>query len=333
MTRARGRALPFVLASLSGAGAAAPQSPAQVQLTVDACVAAPRSEIERLCALELGAQPLPPSVISSDATRLLVTCRERLILLQVDDPVTGKTTQRLINVGRLAPPGQARLLALALAELVTASWVELALSPKPQVPSAQALATPVARRAATLAVEQRGASRALRLAALVLCGGRFALREGRAPLWGGGLRLQATHPRHLGGALDLQYHRGADEATLGVVTTEQLSASAALFYHHAWGPGARRAGLQIGGGALGGAVRISGEPAPDSGAQSGTVWGATAGLYASGAAALTLGRLALQVVTEAGYTLRPVVGRAAAVEVAGISGPWLGLHLGIGITP
>ena len=167
MTRARGRALPFVLASLSGAGAAAAQSPAQVQLTVDACVAAPRSEIERLCALELGAQPLPPTVISSDATRLLVTCRERLILLQVDDPVTGKTTQRLINVGRLAPPGQARLLALALAELVTASWVELALSPKPQVPSAQALATPVARRAAPLG----GAAPRRCGAAPRLCGG------------------------------------------------------------------------------------------------------------------------------------------------------------------
>lgn len=348
-----GRLLPAALAAalatallgIALPGAALARALPPLQLVVDECVSAPRDEIERLCAVELGAVPLPPDDLSPDATRLLLTCRDGLIELQVDDPVTGKTAQRLIDVGGLGeasgpgalpPESRARLLALALSELVTASWAELLLSP-PRVPAARITTAPAVRRAAAAVARRRlPAPPAPRLRLLAAAGVQIPLGADRAPLFGGGLRLAAAHRPWLGWELDLRYLRGRDETALGTVTTDLLGAGAAAVFQWQWlRPGdARRGGrVHLGGGVRGGAVRVAGEPAPGSGALGGTIWGPTAGLYATAGAELTLGRLLLGVTADGGYVLLPVIGRAADVPVAGVEGPWLGLHLCIGVTP
>lgn len=328
-------------ASLPPAAGAAPQhEQPQVQLVVDECVAAPRAEIERLCAIELGAEPLAPDALTPDATRLIVTCREGLIDLLVDDPVTGKTTQRLIDPGALPPDSLARLVALALAELVAASWAELAIHPAPKVPSVQATARPPARRAAVAAARRRLPEPAVRLGGLGMAAAQLSLRGDRAPLFGGGVRLSAAHRQHFGWAVDLLYHHSAEALPLGTVTTESFSASAALLYERHWQRqwqqqgqrphGASSVGVLLGGGVRGGAVRILGEPAAGSGVQGATVWGPTAGIYASAGLDLTLGHLALHLSAEVGQVLLPVVGRVDGIEVAGVDGQWLGLRAGIG---
>ena len=60
-----------------------------------------------------------------------------------------------------APRARARLLALAIVELISASWTELETNPDPVVPPAGVRAAPEARRAALGAVRRLTAQSAL----------------------------------------------------------------------------------------------------------------------------------------------------------------------------
>lgn len=310
-------------ALLLGARSAAARPP--VQLDIDACVAEPRDEIERLCAVELDAQTLPPAAVAPDATRLRVTCRGALSELQVDDPVTGKRSQRLVDLSAVPEGARARLLSLALAELVAASWAELEAPPR-RVPPVEALAAPSVRRAAVAALRRRERP-GLRL--LTYGEVRLPLSRDRAPLAGLGARLLGAHGHHLGWALDVAYARGRAAVPLGEVTTDHLGVGVLGLLHH----DLRRAALHLGAGARLGAARVAGAAGEDARAVAASLWGPTLELRAQGGADVRLGRLLLGAAVEAGYAVVPVVGRAAGEAVAGVDGAWAVLQLGVGIAP
>src|SRR4029077_7676204 len=75
--------------------------------------------------------------------------------LRVLDPTTGKSVERSVALAQAAPTARARLLALAIAELVAASWSELESNPQPKAPPAEPLAPVEAREAARRVVEPR----------------------------------------------------------------------------------------------------------------------------------------------------------------------------------
>jgi hypothetical protein len=68
----------------------------------------------------------------------------------IEDAATDKRVARRIALGDVAPPARARALALAVAELLRASWLELTVpdAPPPQAPVAPVVRAAVARRIA-----------------------------------------------------------------------------------------------------------------------------------------------------------------------------------------
>ena len=128
-----------------------------VSLEVDPCVQADVAEVRRIVGIELGAlledrEPAGGAATTkgaSDTTRVTVACAGPLVELRVDDPLTGKGLTRPIDLSTSSATARSRLLAIAIAELVAASWTELESNPHPRVVPAGPPASTAAREAAT----------------------------------------------------------------------------------------------------------------------------------------------------------------------------------------
>jgi hypothetical protein len=120
--------LPAAAQSVTGA--------ARVTTYVDACVPIELDTFHRVLAIELGTsiEYSPDAAQASDGTMVRVGCNASGIELSLVDDVTHKAMQRSVELPEVAPAARARLLALAVAEFVVASWVELRLAEPPPVP-------------------------------------------------------------------------------------------------------------------------------------------------------------------------------------------------------
>lgn len=95
--------------------------------------------MRRIVGIELAVEPVDVDTLGT--TRVRASCTRDATLLEVDDGVTGKLTSRRIDLEGTARVARSRLLALAIAELVSASWAELRLRPPSDAPP---VFTPVA---------------------------------------------------------------------------------------------------------------------------------------------------------------------------------------------
>ena len=117
-------------------------------------------------------------------TQVTATCRGTVAALEVMDPTTGKSLARTVALTEAAPSGRGRLLALAVAELVVASWSELESNPQPRAPSATPLAPYAAREAARAAVADRSLELAAAFDVHLLASGDLLFGGGaRAAVW------------------------------------------------------------------------------------------------------------------------------------------------------
>lgn len=96
----------------------------EVSFAIDACVALDAELVERVARLELGTAA---GARETASTRISVGCEASLVLLHIEDNVTGKTLERRIDLASEPAGARARVLGLAIAESVHASWVELTL--------------------------------------------------------------------------------------------------------------------------------------------------------------------------------------------------------------
>lgn len=129
---------------------------ARVTTYVDACVPIELETFHRVLAIELGTsiEYSPDAAQARNGTMVRVGCNASGIELSLIDDVTHKAMQRSVELPQVAPAARARLLALAVAEFVVASWVELRLSEPPPIapvgpptpPSAAAAARKVAAK-------------------------------------------------------------------------------------------------------------------------------------------------------------------------------------------
>lgn len=321
----------------------------QVVLSIDDCVAVEQAQVRHLLSLELGA-PLEEGATAPGATRAAVTCRPPappepaaaepppappdpaaaradVVELRVDDAVTGKSLWRSIELQKADPGVRARLLSLALSELIFASWAELLVTPEPAVPPAQPGASAAARQATSVQIERK-LSRPLPLLGVQLSvlGAAFVLGNEPAGLFGGGARLTGDHRYHLGWDFDVLFHYGTTATALGTVTRDLLSARAALLFHHRVPYLTLRGGL---GGRLG-ATRLSGEPANPTTTLGSVAWGAWGGPLLTLGLSAVAARLRLDLSVEAGYVVSPVAARVGGLRAAAVEGTWFGVQLGIG---
>jgi hypothetical protein len=119
-----------------------------VELSFEGCPESLRPEVERIARLELHATSTSPGV----ATPIGLACSEDEVHITVDDPITGKRVDRTVSLSGVEARDRARLLALAIAELVRSSWLEL----EARRPAPLPLAKPK-----PVSVEQRERARAM----------------------------------------------------------------------------------------------------------------------------------------------------------------------------
>ena len=269
-----------------------------VALAIEGCETA--NEIRDLVSLELG----EPLAEDARATRAIVTCRADEAALRVDAPANGKSLSRTLDLAAAMPKARARLVALALVELISASWTEVeAPAPAPLVP--------------------RDDSASLRV---VAHGGGSAFSGGTGLLGGGGVRVAGDRAL-LGWLVDLQARHGRTGVTLGEVSTDVLDIAAALAIHHTWS----RTQLAFAAGLRGGTARLAGAPEMTT-VRADHFWAPWLGALALGRATLTLApRWCVELAVEGGRVIVPIGGLVNDRREVAIDGGWLSVELGVGV--
>ena len=112
-------ALAAVIASSAGA--------LEVSLDVERCPSLASDHMFRLVALELDARVVTPERAGEQTARVQVACTGADVQLEVSDRLTGKLLTRTMTLGDRDAQVSARLIAIAVAELVLTSWMELTL--------------------------------------------------------------------------------------------------------------------------------------------------------------------------------------------------------------
>lgn len=266
----------------------------------------------------------------ADATALTLT---------IDDAVTRKSVRRGVELGDVAPGGRARALALAVAELLRASWAELGLStasdasarPAPRVREAMLvrLVDSLRRGGALAAPTRPAATRSARwglglsVAVLTFPAANAALLGGRAsvslaPVRAWPLRLRLDAGLHVGTAFDPLGEIDLGIATAGIATTL-----------HA---GGERVALELGPRIEFGWSWVAGRPSV-AGARAGE--GDAAVFFASVLASLRVRvspRWWTALDAVAGTALRSVIIESGMARAAGFTGPMLSLGLGVVVT-
>jgi hypothetical protein len=218
----------------------------RVSIEILGCDAALAGEAQRIAAIELRATLVDPAA-DGTVTEVKATCRGVLAALEVIDPTTGKSLGRTVALTEAASNARARLLALAVAELVVASWSELQSNPEPRAPPATPLAPPADREAARAAITERALELAGAFDVHVLGSGDV--------LFGGGARAAIS----ISPSIFLRFDALADYAELdraaGRVAVIMPSVSAAVAASR-WIGASLRPAISLG--LRGGYVRMNG---------------------------------------------------------------------------
>jgi hypothetical protein len=130
--------------------------PPLVTTVVDECVPIDREQLDRLLSIELGTSADTAASTATGPTHVHVRCVAAGIELNLQDALTRKGMVRVLSRESFQDASSTRLLALAIAEFVVASWVELRLTqrvqaapvigPAPSESARQAAATKAAER-------------------------------------------------------------------------------------------------------------------------------------------------------------------------------------------
>jgi hypothetical protein len=92
--------------------------------------------VERVTLVPAGTQPREPTSLAVIGVRADSCDVQGEIIVQIEDAATRKSVERRVQLADVADPSRPRALALAVAELLRASWLELGMPdvPPPKVP-------------------------------------------------------------------------------------------------------------------------------------------------------------------------------------------------------
>jgi len=304
-----------------------------VTTVVDPCVPIDRSQLDRLLSIELGTSAATAGS-STGPTHVHVRCVAAGIELNLQDALTRKGMVRVLSRESFRDVSSTRLLALAIAEFVVASWVELRLPQEVEPVAVGPAPSPVARQAAESAAAERVRPEPVedeQRTQLGLSGQVQAWSEQDGAMLGIGLRL--SHAPVAALALYAAADFAADEVehALGRVVLRTGSVSLGVLGRLELSPGV----LLTGPGARFGVVQIAGTANDPTLTDSdygdapygGLSWLGRGELWVSEGLAATLD-LEVGVIT---LPVSAVVGRVERVEVLEIDGAWLTLGLGVAL--
>jgi hypothetical protein len=297
----------------TGRGALAAEG-APIALTFDGCPEPLVAPVERITRMELHA----PQDLAGTPTRIDLACAASSddVRIAVDDPLTAKRVDRTVSLATTAPEGRARLLALATAELVRSTWLELELTAPPALP-------PASEPPAEVTAAQKAV--ALRVA-----------QESNAPSWWAhgaveglvvpsvgspllGLSLGAQHAVHQAVWVDgtLSGWDGAASRSTGAVGVRAIALDATALLRTRYVDVA--AGLRLGWASLSGSPSVAGLEGQST---SGVVFGPLVG-----ARARVIGPV--EVSLKTGWLTRGEKGLVAGDSDVTLGGFWASLAVGV----
>jgi len=298
-----------------------------VDVAIDPCVPVSADAVRRVVHIELGTSEAEPAGAERDA-RVSVACAGDRVVLRVVDAVTGKSLERAIPASAFSDRSKARLLALAIVELVSASWVELVVTPQPVVEPAAPRAPESVRRAAIERVEARAPALRPRGPSVSDLRGELAFRVvdgGLGPLVGGGVAF--THDFGLARfRADVDALGGSAARPLGVVNATTVGGSLGV----AIAPHVGVFSFDAGAGLRFGSVWLVGSPQA-TGASGETVTGVAAGPFASVGAVVGARWFSAALRVEAGWAVAGVRGLVDGAPSVDVAGGWIGGSAEIGV--
>lgn len=323
-------ALGFAFASWVSASTARAEAPLRVELHVDACVDVSADEVRRITAIELRATVDDPAAHDARTTRVDVACVAGGVELRVLDPLTAKSLARAIALGDVATNARARLLALAIAELVSASWSELDAAREPVVPPLAPPPRDDEKRAARAVAATRLAHPAPAPPVAWRLTATFDARWltiGSDPMLGVGARVGAEPFGRVGFVFDFAGEHASTAAALGTVGVDSYSLGAAALVRADAHPLVLRGGA----GVRLGVAHMVGLPDPAR-AEGHAVTGVWSAPIATGSAGLRIARgLVLELALEAGYVVLPVRGVVFGGPDVRVDGFFVGGGVGLGV--
>ncbi len=289
----------------------------------DGVAIADKNAVRKLVELNLHSSSEATSRSGTTWVRVAPVTGSSFVRIDVDDPVTGKSVARTVDIFALGKAGASRLLATAIVELVSASWAELATNPTP-VAEPVGERAPLEARKDALATVHTLNERWTQVAAFASAHGPFA---NAGVLMGGGLRVVPSIGRRLALPIDIAFEHGARDVTLGSISVDVISGDASLAYQRQWS----RWGVRAGAGGRGGVVRYRGNAEREE-AVGDVVWAPWGGPMASLAVFfLPTSHLATELIVDGGYAFASTRAGVDQGPDVGLTGPWAGLALAFGL--
>jgi hypothetical protein len=281
------------------------------------CAGIDAAEVQRVVSIELR---LSNEHESAFATKVRADCDGTSVRLHVADAVSRKTVERTVELESVGDVARSRTLALAIVELITASWSELSVNPEPRVQPAGEAPPDSEREAARARVKPHPALR------LLAEGTGEVLFGSPLKMWGAGVRIGLEPHPLLGGEVDLHVDHGSVQLSQGTVNADRgtlgVSASLRARFHVV--------GVKALFGLSGGGVLLSGTALADPhGSPRAGPW---LGAHLGGAATLTYGMLCAELGAEVGVPIVGIVGTVDGANTVPLMNVWLGARLAIGIT-
>jgi hypothetical protein len=295
-----------------------------VAVTIHPCVEVRPADVGRVVEIELRTKLTEPT---PESTRAEVTCEGDLVEIRVDDPITRKRLTRKVPIAALGSSTKARLLALAVVELVSASWTELEVDKPPAVEPAGPPPDPLVREDVRKVLRSRLPPAPARWRAS-LVGGLGYDSPALGPLWGGGARLRYLFTASLGLTSEVFVEGGSQDERRGKVSCQKASVAAFAAWQHDFG---ERHRAEVGVGARMGYVQFAGSPtdrATIEGSTLSSMWGGPELLVSF--SSRIAGPLFFEVSGGLGYSAIPVRALADGTRLASIDGAWVRPMLGAG---
>jgi hypothetical protein len=311
--------------------AALPSGRAPLRLEFERCADIDPATVGRVVAIELDAA-LADERQSDAVTTAKAECSDGRVSLTIDDPVTGKSSTRTVELLGQPQGLRSRLLGLAISEAVLASWIELHLAREQRWSPAMTFAAFEARRDAADIAERR-----LQSTTREPVSPRTDVTLGPSARWfSSGLRMlgAAAHVRHWLGSypnaglgLDADGGYGtADEPYVAHASAASASLAPKLLVR----ADVAHVEITAGAGWRMGLARLSAEPSSPRrwGVASVRGWG---GPFLAVELSVPLSHsVFLHAEVETGYAVIAARGRIDSTQVIGIEGSWLGTVLSLG---
>ncbi len=303
---------------------AEPPGRAPVYLELDPCLGADEGAVRRAAAIELGAPLLDGR--RADAARILISCSDDGARLAVDDPLTHKRLERDLPLGGVEATLRVRLVAVAAAELLVASWIELESDRSPR--ASVHVATPASNDA--IATVQALRERDAPVVSFAAVGIAHVFGSGVATFGGGvGTSVRLDSPLTL--KVDVVLEHGERDVDFGSADALLASVAPCLEWPIAVG------GLTIApcAGARVGVAVLSGTPAgpsplPLAGTNLSAAWGGpTLSAVVRGGSRSFL----VSIGGEFGWTVAAVDATVLSHHFAVVDGPFVGFVAALAVAP